>query len=137
MLTRRHRFHGHSSLTYVYRHGSTVRGQHIAVRFVRNDRRPDYRMAVIVSRKVHKSAVQRNRVRRRIYEIVRTGKPIPVPHDIVVTVFSDQIVELPAEELTRLVRNLFKKAGLYHNALPAPNRSEHGIVKSREDRQAR
>jgi ribonuclease P protein component len=133
MLARRHRFHGHNSLTYVYRHGSTVRGQHIAVRFVRNDRRSDYRLAIIVSRKVHKSAVKRNSVRRRIYEIVRTGKPIPVPHDIVVTVFSDQVVELPSEELALLVRTLFKKAGLYHNAAAASNRSDRDIVKPVED----
>jgi len=135
MLAQRHRFHGHNSLTYVYRHGSTVRGQHLAVRYVRNDRRADYRLAVIVSRKVHKSAVQRNRVRRRIYEIVRTGKPIPLPYDIVVTLFSDQIAELSPEELTRLVRNLFSRAGLYHNQAGQPNRSDHGIVKTREDQQ--
>lgn len=133
MLARRHRFHGHSSLTYVYRHGSTVRGQHIAVRYVRNDRRPDYRLAVIVSRKVHKSAVQRNRVRRRIYEIVRTGKPIPLPYDIVVTVFSDQVADLSPEVLTRLVRNLFRKAGLYDNAVSGSNRSDHAIVRPRKD----
>ena len=137
MLARRHRFHGHNSLTYVYRHGSTVRGQHLAVRFIRNDRRSEYRLAVIVSRKVHKSAVQRNRVRRRVYEIVRTGKPIPAPYDIVVTVFSGQISELPPEDLAHLVRSLFKKAGLYHNARADPNRSDRDIVKKQEDRQDR
>lgn len=120
MLGRQHRFHGHNSLTYVYRHGSTVRGQHLAVRFIRNNRRSEYRLAVIVSRKVHKSAVLRNRVRRRIYEIVRTGKSITLPYDIVVTVFSDQIAELSSEELTRLVRNLFGKAGLYHSETGRP-----------------
>lgn len=133
MLARRHRFHGHNSLTYVYRHGSTVRAQHLAVRYVRNERRADYRLAVIVSRKVHKSAVQRNRIRRRIYEIVRTGKPIPTPYDIVVTVFSDQVASLSPEELTPLVRNLFKKAGLYHNAPASSNRSDHVIVRPRKD----
>ena len=135
MLARQHRFHGHNSLTYVYRHGATVRGQHLAVRSVRNDRRSAYRLAIIVSRKVHKSAVQRNRVRRRIYEIVRTGKPITLPYDIVVTVFSDQIIELLPEELTHLVRNLFRKAGLYHNENGRLNRSDRDIVKTREDRQ--
>jgi ribonuclease P protein component len=133
MLARRHRFHGHSSLTFVYRHGATVRGQHIAVRFVRNTRRPEYRLAVIVSRKVHKSAVQRNRIRRRIYEVVRTGKPIPIAYDIVVTVFSDQIAALPPAELTPLVRNLFDRAGLYPTAPTDTNRSDHDIVKKRED----
>lgn len=133
MLARQHRFHGHNSLTYVYRHGTVVRGQHMAVRFAPNTRRTEYRLAIIVSRKVHKSAVQRNRVRRRIYEIVRTGKPIVQPFDIVVTVFSDQVEELAAPELTHLVRNLFSKAGLYHNAAPSSNRSDHDIVGTQKD----
>src|SRR6185437_7196150 len=98
-------FHGHSSLTYVYRHGHAVRNPQLAVRFVRNSRRADYRLAVIVSKKVHKSAVARNRVRRRIYEIVRTGPAIPAAYDIVVTVFSDQIITTDPLELTALVRN--------------------------------
>lgn len=113
MLTRAHRFHGHASLNYVYRHGQAVRGQQIVVRYVYNSRRSDYRVAVIVSRKVHKSAVQRNRVRRRIYEIIRTGKPVAGPYDIVISVFSEQLVNLPQPELERLVRGLLAKAGVY------------------------
>jgi len=133
MLARGHRFHGHKSLTYVHRHGAVVRGQHMAVRFVINNRRTDYRLAVIVSRKVHKSAVSRNRIRRRIYETVRTGKPITQAYDIVVTVFSDQLIESPPAELAHVVRNLFSKAGLYHNAAPTANRSDRAIVKPQKD----
>lgn len=130
MLTRAHRFHGHASLNYVYRHGQSVRGQQIVVRYVYNSRRSDYRVAVIVSRKVHKSAVQRNRIRRRIYEIVRTGKPVAGPYDIIVSVFSEQLVSLPQADLERLVRGLLAKAGVYN---ARPSGQAHGIVESRED----
>lgn len=127
MIARQHRFHGYSSLSFVYRRGRTVRDQHLAVRFVRNSRRSEYRLAVIVSRKVHKSAVTRNRVRRRIYEIVRTGAVIAEPYDIVMTVFSDQIVEMPVDQLTRLVLGLLEEARLT-TARPSP----HDIVETKE-----
>ena len=133
MLIRTHRFHGHNSLTYVYRHGAGERTQQLAVRYIKNSRRKDYRLAVIVSKKVHKSAVARNRVRRRIFEIVRTGPAIAEAYDIVVTVFSDQIIDTESAKLTTLVRNLFKRAGLYHNDSGRANRSGRAIVKSERD----
>lgn len=133
MLTRAHRFHGHASLNYVYRHGSTVRGPQIALRYVRNNRRSDYRVAVIVSRKVHKSAVQRNRIRRRIYEIVRTGKSISQSFDIVITIFSEQMVEMPPAELQHLIYGLLGKAGVYISGSARSSGQVHDIVESRED----
>lgn len=134
MLSRQHRFHGYTSLSPVYRHGSTARNQHMLLRYMRNPKRADYRLAIIVSRKVHKSAVMRNRVRRRLYEIVRTGKPITMPYDIVLTVFSEQIIDMEQKALTRLVTGLMAKAGIYAtNPRPMPN--SHAIVKAREDGQ--
>lgn len=131
MLMRRHRFHGHNSLNFVYKRGQTVRGPQIAVRYIRNANRQDYRLAVIVSKKVHKSAVERNRLRRRIYEIVRTGKPITQPYDIVITIFTERISTLSPEELTRLITDLLHKAGVYAPARPAP--TSRAIVESREE----
>lgn len=134
MLSRQHRFHGYTSLSPVYRHGSTARNPHMLLRFLRNPKRTDYRLAVIVSRKVHKSAVKRNRVRRRLYEIVRTGRPISVPYDIVLTIFSEQIIDMEPKELTRLVTGLLGKAGIYATN-PRPMSTPHAIVKAREDGQ--
>lgn len=113
MLARQYRFHGLGSLNYAYRQGKTVRGQSLALRYVPNSRRHRYRVAVVVSRKVHKSAVVRNRIRRRIYEVVRTDLPVTTPpHDLVITVFSDTLATVPAAELHQLVVGLLKKAGL-------------------------
>jgi ribonuclease P protein component len=71
MISRTNRFHGYSSLRNVYRHGSTARGPLFAVKAIANPKRRSYRLAVVVSRKVNKSAVARNRMRRRLYELAR------------------------------------------------------------------
>jgi ribonuclease P protein component len=74
----------------------------------------------VVSRKVHKSAVVRNRIRRRIYEIVRRADAQPVSGtDLVFTVFSDQLAELPAPKLERAILELLEK-------INAPARPEKG-----------
>jgi len=92
MLDRAHRFHGLGSLRFVYSRGQTVRGPLLALKYARNSRRTDWRAAVVVSRKVHKSAVVRNRIRRRIFEIIRTElKDFSEPYDLVFIAYSDQL----------------------------------------------
>ena len=131
MLSRRHRFHGHASLGAVYRRGLTVRNKDMALKYFRNERRDEYRAAVIVSRKVHKSAVKRNRVRRRLYEIIRTHVPADAPYDLVLTVFNEQIIDTPPAQLQHMVQALLRKARVGMGQAPAPR--QHGIVKARED----
>ena len=105
MITSRHRFHGYGSLKYVYTHGQTTRGPLFAVKTIVNHRRRSYRLAVVVSRKVNKSAVVRNRIRRRIYEAVRQYEgAIGQPLDIVITVFHDTVVDLPAKQLNSQIK---------------------------------
>jgi ribonuclease P protein component len=99
MLARKHRFHGYHSLDGVYRRGATVRGPVTMLRYLPNPKRSDYRCAVVVSKKVHKSAVTRNRIRRRIYEIVRTEFQPAKPIDLVITVFDEAVADMPADTL--------------------------------------
>lgn len=113
MISRIHRFHGYGSLRYVYRNGKTVRGQLFSLKYSPNPKRNNYRLAVVVSRKVSKSAVVRNRIRRRLYEAVRLlGDKIAGPYDIVLTVFSESVAEMPADELSGQIRNLLKEASI-------------------------
>lgn len=113
MIASKHRFHGHGSLRYVYQRGQTVRGPMLSLKFVPNARRTAYRLAVVVSKKVNKSAVTRNRIRRRLYEAVRRHEArIQAPYDMVLTVFSEQLASLPAEELEQLVIDQLKKANI-------------------------
>ncbi len=113
MISRAHRFHGHGSLRYVYQHGQTVRGPLTAVKYIENGRRTQYRLAVVVSKKVSKSAVTRNRIRRRLYEAVRGHEDQLIkPYDLVITVFHDQLATLPSSELQRLVSAQLRQAGV-------------------------
>jgi ribonuclease P protein component len=113
MINRKHRFHGYGSLRFVYKNGSTVRGQFGAIKYVKNPHRADYRMAVVVSRKVHKSAVVRNRIRRRIFEVVRKNESsIVQSYDMVFTVFSDQLAALDAAELQERILDKMQEAGI-------------------------
>lgn len=122
MIIRGHRFHGYGSLKYVYTRGQTVRGPFFSIRTIRNERRKTYRAAVVVSRKVHKSAVTRNRIRRRIYEVIRQlDDKIGGPYDIVVTVFHATVADLPPKELTRQVKKQLKAAGVLMGSAKKPS----------------
>lgn len=113
MIPRENRFRGYGSLKYVYRVGKTARGPLLAVKATSNSRRRQYRAAVVVSRKVNKSAVVRNRIRRRLYEIIRQLSPeITQPYDIVVTVFHDSVKDEPQPALQRQLRKQLREAGV-------------------------
>lgn len=115
MLNRSHRFHGHNSLNWAYRQGKTVRDNKLSLRYVINPKHSGYRVAVVVSRKVNKSAVVRNRIRRRIYECVRQEVDDTTnSFDLVFLVYSDELASLAATELSVLVKQLLKRAGTVH-----------------------
>ncbi len=82
----------------------------MALKFVRNSSQRPYRVAIVVSRKVHKSAVVRNRIRRRLYEAVRQAEVAIEPGtDLVFTVFSEQVAGLEAPRLQAMVAGLLQK----------------------------
>jgi len=114
MLSVIHRFHGHGSLRYVYKNGRAIRSHLVTVKYVPNIHRKHSRFTVVVSKKVHKSAVGRNRIRRRLYEVVRHELPrMKSSHDVVILVFSSELISLPHNELVKLLQDLFTQAGLY------------------------
>ena len=71
MISQQYRFHGHASVRYVLNKGKQARSKELSLKCVSNQRRRTSRMAVVVSKKVLKHAVDRNRTRRRIYEQLR------------------------------------------------------------------
>lgn len=71
MISKKFRFHGHGALKFVFAKGEQKRGDFFAIKFTKNPRRKNSRIAVIISKKVFKHAVDRNRARRRVYEIAR------------------------------------------------------------------
>jgi ribonuclease P protein component len=113
MISSKYRFHGYNSLRFAYTKGQTVRGPLFAVKSALNPRRRSYRVAVVVSRKVHKSAVARNRMRRRLYELIRELETeIEQPYDVVITVFHDGVLLEPHKSLRRQLHKQLKEAGI-------------------------
>jgi ribonuclease P protein component len=111
MIARLHRFHGYGSLRSVYSRGQTVRCPLVSLKYCRTTTKRPYRTAVVVSRKVNKSAVVRNRIRRRIYEIVRQSENgLPAGMDLVFTVFGDELATVDAEKLQAMIHGLIRKA---------------------------
>ena len=104
MLSKTHRFHGSSSLNYVYRKGKTVRSPYAAMKFVPG-KYDTYRVAIVVAKKVDRTAPARNRIRRRLYEAIRlSAGDLLTNQDIVVTVFDDSFITMPAETLQKSIR---------------------------------
>lgn len=127
MIGRLHRFHGYTALGFVHKQGKVVRGSQLSLKYVLNQRRTTYRVAVVVSRKVDKSAVVRNRIRRRVYEITRElCADLKEPYDLAFTAYSNQLATMNAAELQTVVAEQLTRAGI------TPGR---GIVKPESTRE--
>jgi ribonuclease P protein component len=110
MLGRKNRFHGYNSVLPAYKQSQVVRADGSSLHYKVNPRRKDYRIAVVVSKKVSKSAVQRNRIRRRVYEVVRESCKVNQPLDLIVTIFSEDFASMPHEKLQKNITDLFTKS---------------------------
>lgn len=117
MLSQKYRFHGHGSLRYLYRNGQTVRNRAVLLKYSENKHRVNSRVAVVVGKKVAKSAVKRNRIRRRIFEVMRNHWPQVKPHhDISLTVFTAEFITMPPSEVEQNIVSLLNQANLYSKA---------------------
>ncbi len=113
MVSGEHRFHGLSSFRFVRSKGRVVRGQYFATRYALNSRRKTYRVSIVVSKKVSKSAVVRNRIRRRLYEVVRQQEAsIVKPFDIAIMVYAEELANMSAKDLLNQVEKQLKTAGI-------------------------
>lgn len=110
-------------MRHVYQHGKTVRVPSLALRYQINTRRQDYRCAVVVTKKVSKSAVTRNKIRRRIFEIVRThAAEINKPYELVITIFNEDVASVESKKLDDELTGLLKKAGILTKPEPSKQR---------------
>lgn len=114
MIPFSYRFHGHNSLRYVYKNGQAVRTHFATLKFTTNPHKKLPRIAVVISKKVLKSAVRRNRIRRRIYEYIRQQTPnFNETYDMVIIVSSSEFLTMSHDELTSQLGQLFGQANLY------------------------
>jgi len=115
MLAARFRFHGHGSLKFLHKNASVARSRYFTIKVVTNPHRKNSRFAVIVSKKVHKAAVGRNRIRRRVYEIIRDAQPhFDSTIDLAIIVTSGEALAAPFDDLQHTLTSQLKELDIYH-----------------------
>lgn len=110
MIANKYRFHGYGSLKFLFKNGLLTRDKLFNLRYVVNPRRQHPRIAVIVSKKIYKSAVKRNRIRRRVFEAIRVhwlAYNTNTNIDISITVLSPGVLDIPHAQLLASLSNLF------------------------------
>ncbi len=94
-------------LAYVFRKGQRFGNAHLNVRFIKNFQ-PHSRFSITVSAKISKKAVERNLLRRRIYEIIRLNPGVlPQKYDIAL-ITKPSILTLNFENLKKTTLHLLK-----------------------------
>jgi ribonuclease P protein component len=115
MLAKLNRFHGHQSVRRAYKLGKSQRNELGSLHVYDDPKRPIVRVAVVVSKKVDKSAVVRNRIRRRIYELIRVHMlELKHPASLVFTVYQVEAATMPADKLAAEVRGLLERSKLLY-----------------------
>lgn len=113
MIPFTNRFHGHSSLRYVYKNGQAVRSRSIIIKTTPNTHRKQTRVAVVIGKKILKSAVGRNLIRRRIYEYVRAKLPhLNGVYDIAIIITSGDLLTASHQDMTDQLNQLFNQTGM-------------------------
>jgi ribonuclease P protein component len=107
------RFHGHSSLGYVYKKGQAARSRWFIVKVIKNPSKKNSRAAAVISKKVLKGAVKRNRVRRQVYEYLSKLLPkLDKTYDIAVIALSGELYRAPQNEIFTELDQLFDQLNI-------------------------
>lgn len=109
MLSSKYRFHSRGGVRYTYQKGKTIRTPKLSLVFAPNQK-GHQRYAVVVSKKVLKTAVGRNRIRRRLYEAIRTNFNPQLKLDCIFVVYSKDFLKLEFTQIQALVQDLLQKA---------------------------
>ena len=110
MLAKKYRFHSRGGVRFTYQKGKTIRTPKMSLVFNENSR-GHQRFAVVISKKVIKSAVGRNRVRRRVYEAIRLQLPeFQDKKDCIFVVYSKEIKDIEFTQLQEIIKNLLEQS---------------------------
>lgn len=110
MLQKKFRFHSRGGVRYTYAHGKTIRTPKLSLIFNDNSR-GFQRFAVVVSKKVEKTAVARNRIRRRVYEAIRLELPnYDKKRDHIFIIYTKDIASMDFSELRDQIRSLLEQS---------------------------
>jgi ribonuclease P protein component len=113
----------------IYRHGRRARGKWLTVVMLPRDDEPICRAAFVVSRKVARQAVRRNRLRRRLREalrVLRKQQELSTPADLIV-IPAPQAVEAAYADLREELQLLLTRLKLWRPDLP-PVAAAQGVT---------
>ena len=112
MLPKAHRINKRKDFDTIFRQGGTVQDSFLAVRFLSNQGKSS-RFGLIVSAKTAKKAVDRNRLRRQLSEVIRLNLKRIGPGWDFVLVGKAKLVGIGYNKIEAALLNLFKKKNLY------------------------
>ena len=111
MLSSKYRFHSRGGVKYTYQKGKTIRTPKLSLVFASNKKQKQ-RYAVVVSKKVLKTAVGRNRIRRRFYEAIRLEFDSTLKLDCIFVIYSKEFTKMDFSQIRELIKNLLVKASV-------------------------
>ena len=110
MLKRINRLKKRYQFNYVYKSGEHFSGEHMVL-YVVSSKTKNIKVGLAVTKKVG-HAVVRNRVRRRLREIIKKQVPNLKQNNNIIVVARDNITEASFEKLSNEFLKLIKKANL-------------------------
>ena len=110
MLKRINRLKKRYQFNYVYKSGEHFSGEHIVL-YVASSKTKNIKVGLAVTKKVG-HAVVRNKVRRRLREIIKKQVPNLKQNNNIIVVARDNINEASFEKLSNEFLKLIKKANL-------------------------
>ena len=112
MLNRINRLKKRYQFNYVYKSGEHFSGEHMVL-YVASSKTKNIKVGLAVTKKVG-HAVVRNKIRRRLREVVREQLPLLKQNYNVIIVAKENIVEASFDQLCFEINKLFKKANLFN-----------------------
>ena len=108
MITQELRLKKATDFSKVYKFGKSYNHTELYIKSLKNGYNKS-KFAVVIPKKITKSAVKRNRARRRVYEILRINQPnMTSGYNIIITLKSD-LSSLTPKQLTDILLQGLKK----------------------------
>ena len=101
MLSSKYRFHSRGGVKYTYQKGKTIRTPKLSLVFAPNKKQRQ-RYAVVVSKKVLKTAVGRNRIRLEFDPTIKL--------DCIFVIYSKDFLKMDFEKIRMQIRELLSKS---------------------------
>jgi len=111
MIARPYRLRTAADFNKTYQRGRSTNADSMYIKYYQSHHASS-KVAVVVSKKVSKRAVTRNRSKRRVIEVVRKNWQSVLPgYNFIITIKQD-LSKAPAAEVEATVLSLLKRSGL-------------------------